>query len=72
MTTMASTVGPEGNLLDPRPESCRQIKIEYPVIDNDQLARLRHVYLPAFRSTTLPTLFDPARGGAAWSARSRS
>jgi glutamate synthase (ferredoxin) len=36
-------VGPEGNLLDPRPESCRQIKIEYPVIDNVQLRALRHV-----------------------------
>ena len=64
VTTMSSTVGPEGNLLDPRPESCRQIDIDYPVIDNEQLARLRHVYLPAFRSTTLSTLFDPARGGA--------
>jgi glutamate synthase (ferredoxin) len=65
VTAMGSTVGPEGNLLDPRPESCRQIKIEYPVIDNVQLARLRHVYLPAFRSTTIPALFDPARGSAA-------
>ncbi|HVD92491.1 MAG TPA: glutamate synthase large subunit [Vicinamibacterales bacterium] len=64
VTTMGSTVGPEGNLLEPRPESCRQIKIEYPVIDNVQLARLRHVYLPAFRSTTIPTVFDPSRGGA--------
>src|SRR6266849_3304819 len=26
VTSMASTIGPEGNLLDPRPESCRQIK----------------------------------------------
>src|SRR5438874_9698654 len=57
VTTMESTVGPEGNLLDPRPESCRQIKIKYPVIDNDQLARLRHVYEPAFRSTTLSMVF---------------
>ena len=63
VTTMSSTVGPEGNLLDPRPESCRQIQIEYPVIDNAQLARLRHVYLPAFRSTTIPAVFDASRGG---------
>jgi glutamate synthase (ferredoxin) len=63
VTTMASTVGPEGNLLDPKPESCRQIQITYPVIDNDQLARLRHVYEPEFRSITLPMLFDPAENG---------
>src|SRR5262249_49587088 len=64
VTTMASTVGPEGNLLDPRPESCRQIEIKYPVIDNEQLARLRHVYLPAFRSTTIQAVFDPRKGRA--------
>ncbi|HWW86862.1 MAG TPA: glutamate synthase central domain-containing protein, partial [Vicinamibacterales bacterium] len=29
VTAMGSTIGPEGNLLDPRPESCRQIKIDY-------------------------------------------
>src|SRR5437879_1976963 len=59
VTSMASTIGPEGNLLDPRPESCRQIKIKDPVVDNDQLAKLRYVYEPGFRSITLPMLFDP-------------
>ena len=29
VTAMGSTIGPEGNLLDPRPESCRQIAIKY-------------------------------------------
>ena len=63
VTTMGSTVGPEGNLLDPRPESCRQVKIDYPVIDNDQTAKLRHVYEPGFKSITLPMIFDPRKGG---------
>ncbi len=63
ITSMESTVGPEGNLLDPRPESCRQIMIKYPVIDNDQLGKLRHVYDPGFRAIRLPMLFDPAQGG---------
>jgi glutamate synthase (ferredoxin) len=63
VTTMGSTVGPEGNLLDPQPESCRQIKIKYPVIDNDQTAKLRHVYEPGFKSITLPMLFDPRHDG---------
>ncbi|HEY1912199.1 MAG TPA: glutamate synthase central domain-containing protein, partial [Vicinamibacterales bacterium] len=35
VTTMESTIGPEGNLLEPGPDSCRQIKIKYPIIDND-------------------------------------
>jgi glutamate synthase (ferredoxin) len=63
VTAMGSTIGPEGNLLDPRPESCRQIKITYPVIDNHELATLRHIYAPEFKSLTLPMLFDPKNGG---------
>jgi glutamate synthase domain-containing protein 2/glutamate synthase domain-containing protein 1/glutamate synthase domain-containing protein 3 len=63
VTTMESTVGPEGNLLEPGPESCRQIKIKYPIIDNDQVAKLRYVYEPAFKSTTLPMLYDASKGG---------
>ena len=63
VTSMASTIGPEGNLLEPRPESCRQIKIKDPVVDNDQLAKLRHVSAPGFQSITLPMLFDPRQDG---------
>ena len=58
---MESTIGPEGNLLDPRPESCRQIKIEYPIIDNDQLAKLRHVYDPGFRADPHSDAVRPRR-----------
>ena len=63
VTAMGSTIGPEGNLLDPRPESCHQIAIKYPVIDNDQLAKVRHLYYPGFRSITLPMVFDPRGDG---------
>ena len=63
VTSMGSTIGPEGNLLDPTPESCHQIAIKYPVIDNDQLAKVRHLYYPGFRSTTLQMVFDPRGDG---------
>jgi glutamate synthase (ferredoxin) len=64
VTSMESTIGPERNLLEPEPESCRQIKIKYPILHNEQVAKLRH--LPAdspFRSVTLPMLFDPTKDG---------
>jgi glutamate synthase (NADPH/NADH) large chain len=64
VTSMESTIGPEGNLLEPGPESCRQIVIEDPVLSNDEVARLRHVGHPWFRSATLPTLFPIAEGAA--------
>ncbi|HEY7497859.1 MAG TPA: glutamate synthase large subunit [Vicinamibacterales bacterium] len=68
VTSMESTIGPERNLLLPEPESCRQINVRYPIIDNDQLAKLRHINTTAlggFRSVTLPMTFDPRDGGAA-------
>ncbi len=43
VTSMASTIGPEANLLDPRPESCRQITVKNPVLSNEELAKLRCV-----------------------------
>src|SRR5688572_4614225 len=62
-----STIGPERNMLRAEPESCRQIAITYPIIDNDQLAKLRHVNITGvegFRSVTLPMLYAPQDGGA--------
>ena len=65
VTSMGSTIGPEGNLLKAEPESCRQIHIKYPIIHNEHVAKLRHLpsHVP-FRSTTLSMLFDPDGGGA--------
>ena len=66
VTDMGSTIGPERNLLKAEPESCRQIKIKYPIIHNEHVAKLRH--LPPntpFRSTTLSMLFDPENDGPA-------
>ena len=65
VTSMGSTIGPERNLLKPEPESCRQIQLQYPIIHNEHVAKLRHLPPDSpFRSTTLPMVFDPEKGGA--------
>jgi glutamate synthase (ferredoxin) len=64
VTQMTINVGPEGNLLDPQPESCHQIKLETPILENEELAKLRDLDLPELKSKTLPILF-PVSGGAA-------
>ena len=43
VTSVGSTVGPEANLLAPGPESCRQLVLPFPVIDNDDLAKIIHI-----------------------------
>jgi glutamate synthase (NADPH/NADH) large chain len=43
VTSLGGSIGPEHNLLDPGPESCRQILLPFPVIDNDELAKIINV-----------------------------
>jgi glutamate synthase (NADPH/NADH) large chain len=68
VTSLAMTIGPEGNLLDPGPASCRQIALPYPVIDNDELAKLLSIDedgdLPGFKAVRVSGLY-PLRDGAA-------
>ncbi|MFQ5829642.1 MAG: glutamate synthase large subunit [Candidatus Methylomirabilia bacterium] len=64
VTQMATTTGPERNLLKPEPESCRQIKLRTPILDNEELARIRYVDRSGSKSITLPMLFPVAEGGA--------
>ena len=43
VTSLAATVGPEGNLLEAGQGACRQIVLPQPVIDRDDLAKLMYV-----------------------------
>ena len=43
VTSLGGSIGPEHNLLDPSPLSCRQISLAFPVIDNDELAKIINV-----------------------------
>ncbi|HET6531661.1 MAG TPA: glutamate synthase large subunit [Actinoplanes sp.] len=67
VTSLQSTIGPEGNLLDPGPASCRQIVLPYPVIDNDELAKVLSIdedgNLPGFKAVRVSGLY-PLRDGA--------
>jgi glutamate synthase (NADPH) large chain len=43
VTSLAGTLGPEGNLLDPQPASCNQIVMPQPILTNEELARLLYI-----------------------------
>ncbi|WP_199438919.1 glutamate synthase large subunit [Umezawaea beigongshangensis] len=72
VTSVSRVMGPEQNLLDPGPASCRHIQLSYPVIDNDELAKLIHVNddgdLPGFACTVLSGLYEVDGGGEALAA----
>ncbi|QJD84868.1 glutamate synthase large subunit [Cohnella herbarum] len=62
ITATGTTIGPERNLLEPEPESCRQIKVKSPILSNEQFAKLRHIRRPGFKSITLPIFFLAGSG----------
>ena len=62
ITSTETMVGAEGNLLKPTPESCRMIKLEHPLLTNEDLEKLRHVDRTGFKAVTLPILFKAAEG----------
>ena len=63
-----TTIGPERNLFDPRPESARQIELHTPVLFNEELEQLRALDgSPAcrgFKAVTLPMLYPVEEDGA--------
>ncbi|HYG75261.1 MAG TPA: glutamate synthase large subunit [Planctomycetota bacterium] len=63
VTSVETTIGPEGNILNPGPECCKQIKLHTPILDNDELAKLRHINVNGYKSVTLPMLFKASDGG---------
>ena len=65
VTSVLTGIGGEGNLLMPAPESCRQIGLETPILDNDELAKLKRLDgWRGFKSVSLPILFPAAEGAA--------
>ena len=73
VTSLSGTIGPEANLLAPTPASCRQVVLPFPVISNDDLAKIRHVNrdgdMPGFITHVSRGLYDVEGGGAAMARR---
>ena len=59
ITASVSFVGSESDLLHPGPENCRMIRLENPIVSSEELATLRAVTLPGFKTTTLSILYSP-------------
>ncbi|MCA9298059.1 MAG: glutamate synthase subunit alpha, partial [Phycisphaerales bacterium] len=65
VTSLGCTIGPEENLLAPGPASCRQVSIPFPILDNDQLAKLVHVEEGPgdFKAVVVRGLYPVSEGG---------
>jgi glutamate synthase (NADPH/NADH) large chain len=68
VTSLTSLLGPEQNLLAASPASCRTIALPFPVLTDDELARIVGANddgaLPGFTAHVVEGLFDADGGGA--------
>ncbi|GAA0638553.1 glutamate synthase large subunit [Kutzneria viridogrisea] len=69
VTSLGTVLGAETNLLLAEPRSCRRVALSFPVLDNDELAKLVHINddgdLPGFRAVTVHGLYEVHGGGQA-------
>jgi len=67
VTSVGTSVGPEANLLAPGPDSCRQLTLPFPILDNDDLAKIIHINddgnMPHLECTVISGLYRVAEGG---------
>ncbi len=71
VTSLRSGLGPERNLLSWGPEHAKNVTLDFPVIDNDELAKIQHIEraLPGRRAVTVKGLYHFDQGTDAMKAR---
>jgi len=62
ITSAETRLGSEGNLLNPQPADCRRLEVKWPILTNDEFAKVRRMDLPGLRVGVLPSLFRVTRG----------
>ena len=71
VTSMRLGLGPERNLLAATPDHARQVSLEFPVIDNDELAKIQHIdpRSGSSRAVTIKGLYRVDKGPKAMEKR---
>lgn len=68
VTSLSTVSGPQPNLLHDSRDHARKLRLDFPVIDSDQLAQIAHIGSAAagkgFESRTLRCLYRASGGGA--------
>ena len=65
VTSLQTYVGQRGNLLDEGPEQCGVLRLAQPILNENELIRIRDAEKGVVRSAVLPTVFDVAGDGPA-------
>jgi glutamate synthase domain-containing protein 2/glutamate synthase domain-containing protein 1/glutamate synthase domain-containing protein 3 len=60
--SLTSRLGHERNILDPGPEHASMLKLDHPILSNEQLSQIKELDKQDFKSSTLSILFDAETG----------
>ncbi len=73
VTSLGTGLGPERNLLTATPEHAQQISLDFPVLDNDELAKIKHIEAKpgVGKSQTIKGLYRLDAGAEGLAARIR-
>ncbi len=61
--SLMSFIGRERNLLEETPLHCHQLKLQHPILTNQDIDKLRNVEINDFRTATVPILFNILENG---------
>jgi glutamate synthase domain-containing protein 2/glutamate synthase domain-containing protein 1/glutamate synthase domain-containing protein 3 len=64
VTSAETTIGSEQNLFEESPLHCRQLRLQQPLLSNEQLEKIKRLSIPGLRAITLRTVFKVADGEA--------
>ncbi|SHK72849.1 glutamate synthase (ferredoxin) [Clostridium cavendishii DSM 21758] len=62
VTATETFIGSEGDLLNPKAENCRQLKLDKPIITNEEIAKIKALNMPGFRTKVIKTIYNPKGG----------
>jgi glutamate synthase (ferredoxin) len=62
VTSMITTIGSEGNLLEETPQQCGLLRLNHPILSNHDLTKIKQLNKQRLKSRTLSTLFPKSAG----------
>lgn len=56
--SLESFIGPERNILEETPQHCYKLRVNNPILTNEELEKIRDISINGFRTKTIYTCFD--------------
>lgn len=62
VTDISLCIGEDRNLFEVIPEQCNKLRIQNPVISNEDLDKIKYINYPGFQTATISILYEAAKG----------